>query len=151
MPLHPWREGIAPDHLASLGILGSFRRKMAAVLGSTPKSGIQNITPHPAGNLRRNSNCARDTAEKRHGRDMLGGSHPRHALPPLACPRVHKISRTGRNSTPATDAASRTQNVTFPPRAPASFSPLRLSLNTGKSNASVPLTPAHSPPPRGSA
>lgn len=82
---------------------------------------------------------------------MLGGSHPRHSRSPRPCPRVHKISREQDNQLPATDAASRTQNATFPPRGPSIFIPLCLSLNTGKSNASVPLTPAHSPPPRGSA
>lgn len=81
----------------------------------------------------------------------MGASHPRHSRPSLPCPRVHKISRTGRNSTPATDAASRTQNATFPPRGPSIFIPRCLSLNTGKSNASVPLTRSNSQARVGSA
>lgn len=139
VPPHLLEGQIAPSSLASLGRVGSLRRKVAAVPGSTPKSCIQSATLHPARNPRRNSNCARDTAEKRHGRDPLHGSHPRHALPPLACPRVHKISRTGRNSLPEIGAASPAQSIIFPPRGPSIFVQLCLSLHTGKSDAPVPL------------
>lgn len=127
------------DTVASLGRVGSFRRKMAAVPGSTPTSCIQSATPQHAGNLRRNSNCARDTAEKRHGRDPLHGSHPRHSRSPRPCPRVHTISRTGRNSLPEIGAASPAQSATFPPRGPSIFIQLCRSLHPPKSDAPVPL------------
>lgn len=52
---------------------------------------------------------------------------------------------------PEIGAASRSQSATFPPRGPSIFIQLCLSLNTGKSNAPVPLTPAHSLPRLGSA
>lgn len=64
---------------------------------------------------------------------------------------MHKISRTGRNSLPEIGAASRSQSIIFPPRGPSIFIQLCLSLHTGKSDAPVPLTPAHSPPRLGSA
>ena len=64
---------------------------------------------------------------------------------------MHKISRERDNQLPARDASSPAQSIIFPPRGPSIFIQLCLSLNTGKSNAPVPLTRPNSLPPRGSA